>query len=346
MASLYTYFVCNLLFQHTLAVNDHSCIPPDISRIPGMVVTARGTLLAYWELRHGGDLECYALALRRSEDGGATWSPTRQLVTVYGDDRLNNPVMVARRDGTVCFLWSPDYARVLCAVSGDDGLTFHSQTEITPALAAVRARDGYDWDVCALGPGHGIELRDGALLVPFWLANSGEGKHRPSAAGVLRSEDGGQSWQAGRLITGRDGHFKNPSEASLAELPGGGILMNLRHEGDTHCRAMALSRDGGYSFGEPALRPDLPDPICLGSMTIHPTKNLLAFCNCGSQTGRENLTLRFSTDGGATWPAAHKIADLGCYSDLAFSPDGKRIYVFYEQGKYESLVFESYALSS
>jgi len=317
--------------------------PPDINRIPGLAVTARGTILAYWERRHGGDHECYALALRRSGDGGATWSELRQIVEVYGDDRLNNPVMVARKDGKVLFLWSPDYARACCAVSDDDGLTFHSVTEITPALAAIRARDGYDWDVCALGPCHGIELRDGTLLVSFWLANSGTGKHRPSVAGVLRSGDGGATWQAGELITAGE-HFINPSEACLAELPNGEILMNIRHEGDIRRRAALVSRDGGRSFSGPEMLEALPDPICLGSMAMH--GDILAFCNCDSESARENLTLRLSTDGGATWPAARKIAGCGAYSDLAFSPDGRQIYVFYEQGSarqtYERLVFEGY----
>ena len=179
--------------RHIMAVNSHGSSPPDINRIPGMVVTARGTLLCYWEQRHGGDWDCYGLALKRSEDGGASWSATRQIAKAAANSRLNNPVMIARRDGGVLFLWSPDYARAFCAVSDDDGLTFHPQTDITPALAAVRERDGYGWDVCALGPCHGIELRGGALLASFWLAASGERRHRPSVAGVLRSEDGGRS---------------------------------------------------------------------------------------------------------------------------------------------------------
>ena len=80
-------------------------------------------------------------------------------------------------------------------------------------------------------------------------------------------------------------------------------------------------------------------------MAMNPAGDLLAFCNCDSKTGRENLTLRFSKDNGTTWCISHKIADVGCYSDLAFSPDGRQIYVFYELGQYEGLVFERYDLA-
>jgi len=118
--------------------------------------------------------------------------------------------------------------------------------------------------------------------------------------------------------------------------------MNLRHEESVRYRATAISRDGGRSFSEPRLAKALPDPICLGSMAISPDGKILAFCNCDSQSGRENLTLRFSFDNGASWPISHKIAGIGCYSDLAFSPDGRQVYVFYELGRYDGLIFESY----
>ena len=152
-----------------------------------------------------------------------------------------------------------------------------------------------------------------------------------------------QNFPARQLDQGE--HFRNPSEACLAELPNGDILMNLRHEGNLRCRAAAVSRDGGLHFTEPRLIEALPDPICLGSMAKSPAGGVLAFCNCASQSARENLTLRFSRDGGAAWPVARKIAGHAAYSDLAFSPDGRQIYVFYEWGKYDALVFESYDIT-
>src|SRR6516162_7926986 len=44
-------------------------------RIPGIVVTAKGTVLAYCEARkgEGGDWTTIDILLRRSTDGGKTW---------------------------------------------------------------------------------------------------------------------------------------------------------------------------------------------------------------------------------------------------------------------------------
>jgi len=333
------------LQQHILAISRPGS-PPDIARIPAMAVTARGSILCAWEQRHGGDWDCCGIALRRSEDGGASWSVPVQIFAAPPGGNANNPVLLVRNDGTVLFLWCEAYARTFCAVSSDDGLTFRAQTEITAAMAEVRARNGFNWDICATGPGHGIELRNGVLLVPFWLADSGGARaHRPSAAGVLRSGDGGESWQNGQLFTARGEGFTNPSEACLAELPNGDILLNLRHEGNIRRRMTAISHNGGLSFSAPQPARALPDPICLGSMAAQPEQELLAFCNCKSESARENLTLRFSADGGENWPISQKIAALGSYSDLAFSRDGKQLYLFYEHGRYEGLTFESYALA-
>src|SRR5689334_15223540 len=51
-------------------------------RIPGMVVTQKGTILAYGEARHGEAANDWAdidIVLRRSEDGGKSWGPFQVL---------------------------------------------------------------------------------------------------------------------------------------------------------------------------------------------------------------------------------------------------------------------------
>ena len=46
----------------------------NIYRIPALFTTQKGTLLAFCEAREGGDSSDIDLLLRRSEDGGETWS--------------------------------------------------------------------------------------------------------------------------------------------------------------------------------------------------------------------------------------------------------------------------------
>src|SRR3954469_12480815 len=52
-------------------------------RIPGIVATPKGTLLAYCEARKSarGDWGIIDVFLRRSTDGGKTWDPARKIVT-------------------------------------------------------------------------------------------------------------------------------------------------------------------------------------------------------------------------------------------------------------------------
>jgi hypothetical protein len=65
---------------------------------------------------------------------------------------------------------------------------------------------------------------------------------------------------------------------------------------------------------------------------------MIVFSNCAVQPCRENfysrwrlkLTLKVSFDNCKTWEHARLLEECGGYSDLAFSPDGQWLYIFYE----------------
>jgi len=62
-------------------------------RIPGIVVTSRGTPLACCEARKSlqGDWGTINIMLRRSTDGGMTWEKQRKIVNIEGEV-AQNPV--------------------------------------------------------------------------------------------------------------------------------------------------------------------------------------------------------------------------------------------------------------
>ena len=165
-------------------------------RIPGLVVTSKGTVLAYCEARRASsDWSAIDIMIRRSADGGKTWAPRQKIGDIPGPKRrnpvvlgtklgnpddltYNNPVGISDGDGTVYFLFCLEYMRCFYQRSQDDGQTWSKPREITGALEGFRAR--YDWKVLATGPGHGIQLRNGRLLVPVWVSPAtGGGAHRP-----------------------------------------------------------------------------------------------------------------------------------------------------------------------
>src|SRR5689334_952902 len=66
-------------------------------RIPGLVVTSKGTVLAYCEGRKGkGDWAQIDVFLRRSTDGGRSFSPPIQIAH-HGPPVPKNPVAVATK---------------------------------------------------------------------------------------------------------------------------------------------------------------------------------------------------------------------------------------------------------
>jgi hypothetical protein len=64
-------------------------------RIPALITTHKGTLLAFCEGREGGDSSDIDLLLRRSEDGGKSWTP-KQVVWGPREKCLRKPMSCSR----------------------------------------------------------------------------------------------------------------------------------------------------------------------------------------------------------------------------------------------------------
>jgi sialidase-1 len=327
-----------------------------VYRIPGLVVTAKGTLLAYFEARKStkSDWGATDLLIRHSTDGGKTWSPPAMLPAVEGTilknpaattQKLgkprevlhNNPVAIADRSGAVHFLFCVEYNRCFYARSDDDGKSYSKPREISAAFEAFRPE--YAWQVLATGPGHGIQLKNGRLLVPVWLSlGTGGHAHRPSAVSIIASDDGGATWRRGAIVCA-DPHPANPSESAAVQLADGRVMLGIRHESEPHLRAMTVSDNGLTRWSPLRYHRGLPEPICQGSLVRlsrppgDPRTRLL-FVNPHNPAGRErkNLTVKLSYDEGETWAEA-KAVEPGpaAYSDLAVGPDGS-IYCFFERG--------------
>jgi sialidase-1 len=311
-----------------------------IYRIPGIIVSTKGTLLAYCEARRppGGDWSHLDVMLRRSADGGKTWDgPT--LIAGESKATTNNPVMIPdAKTGAIHFLHCVDYARCFYSRSDNDGKTFSKEVEITGAFEAFHKE--YAWTVIATGPGHGIQLKSGRLVVPVWLALKHE--HHPSVTASIYSDDHGATWQAGQIIPGKE-KIPDMNETTAVQLEDGRVMFNIRSPAKEARRAVSISPDGASGWTMPAFDEALYEPVCFASIVgfhdasaqfhiLFSNPDSRADVQPGKRGQRKNLTIRLSDDQAKTWRAA-RVLDPGPsgYSDLAVGPDGS-IYCLYERG--------------
>ena len=294
-------------------------------RIPGLVEAPNGDLLAYFECRMGGDWSAIDVCMRRSADGGKTWSDQVLLASGHGRVTMNNPVMIV--DGErIHLLYCEAYKRLYHRVSHDSGYTWSAPVELTEQ---VDASTGFFWSCLAPGPGHGIRTAAGRLIVPIWFAFNrlDTYSHHPSLVTTLFSDDGGKSWRVGAPLEGKE--IPNPNESTLTELPDGRLLMNIRNESDRLLRATAISQDGGETFSPMELDPTLPDPVCQGSICRAGDGLLFVNCHSSVQKERNHLTIRYKKNTDAPWESL-EISETGGYSDVCFSERRRRAYVLYE----------------
>lgn len=310
-------------------------------RIPGIVVTKKGTALAYCEARKDakGDWGPIDVLMRRSTDGAKTWSAPVPIVKVEGelpvnpvaaaqnldkpgDNTVNNPVAIVDHEtGAVHFLYCLEYMRCFYLRSDDDGMTWTKPVEITATFEEFR-RD-YDWKVIATGPAHGIQLtrgdKKGRLVVPVWLSTgTGGHAHRPSVTATIFSDDHGKTWQRSEIAVPNTDAWIFPNETVLVQMTSGTVMLNVRSESKNHRRLVNLSRDGATAWAKPRFDEALLEPICMGSIvrfSARPEgdKNRILFANPhnlerldgkaveGKSRDRRNLSIKVSYDEGKTW---------------------------------------------
>ena len=324
-------------------------------RIPALIVTKKGTLLAFCEGRKKSRSDTGEIntLLRRSTDGGKTWGPV-QKIAVDGPNTFGNPCPVV--DQSTGTIWLPltknlgadneaDIKKgtakgtrtVWICKSDDDGETWTTPVEITSSVKKE------NWTWYATGPGVGIQIKSGRLVIPCdYSLLSGE---RIYGSHVIYSDDHGATWQIGGDV------FSAVNECQVVELEDGSLMLNMRSYRGQYCRSVAESKDGGLTFSEKRLDETLVEPVCQASFLRYTTakaggKSRLIFSNPASLR-RNMMTVRMSYDDGKTWPVM-KLLDprFAAYSCLTVLPD-MEIGLLYECGEkdsYETITFSRLTL--
>jgi len=317
----------------------------DTYRIPGLVTTNAGTLIAVYDNRYNNskDLqEDIDIGMSRSTDGGQTWEPMKVIIDMgeYGGlpEQLNGAgdpcVLYDRINGTiwVAALWmsgsAPDRmlwwssqpgmtpqetGQFILVKSSDDGLTWSEPINITGQIKDP------SWQLLLQGPGRGITMSDGTLVFPAqFKADIGvkalDGGQYTCHSTIVYSRDGGETWAIGT------GAKSNTTESQVAELSDGSLMLNMRDDRnrtdktETNGRAVAVTSDLGVTWAvHPSSNSALPEPNCMGSLIAADItvdgqlKRVLFFSNPDNKSERTNLTVKASLDEGATWPEEHQV---------------------------------------
>lgn len=314
-----------------------------LHRIPGIIVTSRGTVIIYNEARREGqsDWDTINIFMQRSTDCGITFD--EPIILVEGTEEFktsNNPCMVEDKNGRLHLLYCRDYTvnggGAWHRYSDDDGLTWSEPDEITYATRPELH------NVFAFGPGHAICTDNGMLLVPVWMvlkeANVALHEHMPSVISTFYSKDNGVTWQMGEIIPSTE-KVESPNETVAVELSDGRIMLDIRSF--AHMRSKAFSADGTGNWSEAENDPALVDPCCFGSIVRFRDgeRYRLLSVNCEHETERKNVVLNVSDDDGLTWSVKRTIdAERGGYCDIAVDEKNKIIYVLYER-KWGTYIF-------
>lgn len=327
-------------------------------RIPALITTSKGAILAFAEGRKNncddaGDID---LVVKRSSDGGKTWSP---LAVVWNDssNTCGNPTpVVDQQTGRIVLLstWnlgadhekeivagtSENTRRVFVLYSVDDGLSWSAAKEVTADVKKA------DWSWYATGPGRGIQISKGKfknrLVIP---ANHITMATRKNYSHAIFSDDAGNSWKLGG-VTRED----SVNESTIAELSNGRLMLNMRNASKKRARQTAISKNGGKSWSSIKADTTLIEPVCEGNLLQYKYNGkteALLFSNPASKTSRTQMTIRVSYDNGRTW-ASKKLLYAGpaAYSCMTVLPNGN-IGCFYEAGlqkPYEGIVYEEIKL--
>ena len=318
-------------------------------RIPGILISSRGTVIIYNEARRdGSDWAHMDIFIQRSEDHGKSFGDP--IYIARGTDKyktVNNPVMLEDSLGRLHILYLRDYSikggGAWQRISEDDGITWSEPRELTE-FSRPELHNAF-----AFGPGHGIRTREGMLLVPIWMvlksANAPIGDHWPSVISTFCSNDNGETWFMGEIIGSVGGaHYPGvvfPNETVAAETSDGRIILNIRSF--NRYRALSYSDSGYGGWSVPKARSDMPDPCCFGSIAKYDGLDgqyALIAVNCADEHDRVNITVRASLDDGRTWNIKRTVdADRGGYVDIATDEKNGFIYLIYEDKAGSSAVY-------
>ena len=331
-------------------------------RIPALVVTTNGTLLAFADRRYNNrdDLpNRIEVEVTRSTNNGTNWSKRIKITPTsvsktdgYGDTASvvvrNSNTVIAITASHVGFFYSKpnNPIRIQLFRSSDEGLTWQHE-DITSQIYGPQCKDAMrsKWEGAFVSSGNGVQLSTGRILFVLNVFESSSRAYNQIKNYVMYSDDGGYTWNVSKNAPKNAG---GGNEAKIVELSDGRLLMSARPIAGNK-RMHAYSSDRGETWSDAAQQKDITAAGSNGDMIYYTsvkngwdTNRIIHFIPTASTTvtgehqyngrvGPANPYFYYSYDDGKTFIKGPqvKVGQQSGYSSLAVLHDGS-IGVLYE----------------
>ncbi len=307
-------------------------------RIPSLITSNKGTLLAVCDARvdkRGDAPNNIDLVMKKSHDGGKTWSAVKVIRDYPGNEAAADPSLIVDKEtGTIWLAY--DYAvpdpqgdhgrilRIQLMKSDDDGETWSSPVDLS---YLEKGKDFWLQN----GPGRGL-YSDGVIIFPMYTVYRG-GKVQKTV--LVYSNDNGKTW----ALSNEVGEYN--VEPQAANISGNRIMVNMRKPYGYGYRQIAVTGDMGDTWQDLRTDSTLIESGCHASFINYnfDNKSLLLFSNPADSKERKNMVVKISNDEGKGWQKEiHIYSGSAAYSCMTQLPNGN-VGLLYEADKYNKLVF-------
>ena len=313
-------------------------------RIPAMILDQEGNIVVAMDRRYNSNADLGGhkidVSVRRSEDGGHTWSAQKIIAAGdgstqanygYGDAALartqSGRLICVMAAGSVMY-WNGMKWAVICT-SDDNGLTWTSPRQLytsnfTDLVNNKTNQLGFYGNF--ISSGKGLTTFDGTVMFTTNCLTNDD--HGTPQCYILASKDNGESWTLGpeNAYTGCD-------ESKLEQLNDGKLIVSVRQSGD---RGFNIGQADATGWGTKWRTNSITGNACNADILVHSRSAedganvmLHSYINSGS---RQNLTLSRSLDEGQTWTNLMNIQTGGsAYSTMVKLPNGDVAILFEDE---------------
>lgn len=331
-----SYSLANDTIVFTRGESGYFCI-----KIPSILTTTRGTLLAFGEARlfSCSDYTQTDIVYKRSIDNGQTWSDLQVLYRGNSSNgnytRVGNiaPVQL-KYNQRILIPFCKNNLIVMQTFSDDDGLTF-ALPQVIPNVTKS------DWKWVGLGPPGGLLLQSNRILIPSYYSTHDNDNGLLSTGYVMLNDNNGQidKWYLGGKFH-LETYFPNECQAVEFLPNNNSIFINSRSLGEK--QVGAYSHDGGMTFDRVRVLKTLVQPLtgCQGSTIYHSVSGQLFYTGLAETSiVRSHLSLYTSKDQGENWTFEKTIyPGSSSYSSLTVMKD-QSVGLLYEWANQTDIIF-------